>query len=829
MIKMIVAIVFFLCVTSINPFASPGGRAIADADWMELGQAQGIQSWAVDAFFVKAITVDTLGNLYAGGIFYGAGGILTGNRNEIVKWDGITWSAMPCDSPYTIFGVACFAGPGGNLYAPVSYGTPTQHDFVKWDGNKWILLESGFNRCPYSIDANNAVAVDRQGNLYIGGKFDSAGGIVVNNIAKWDGTAWSGLGSGINLNGLASIEAIAIDSSGNVYAGGRFDSAGSKAVRNIAKWDGAQWNQLGSGVNGGIRALSIDKDGAVFAGGQFDTAGEVLAHNVAKWNGNGWSPLGNGVRTSENDDPIVEVLAFDGAGILYAGGRFDTAGGAPAQNLAKWDGFAWRTLGNGGGYSDDNYNNAVIEALAFGKNGKVYAGGCFTNIGGTVAENIAQWNGSSWSAVGCPAGKGLNGFVYACAADAKGNIYAGGLFNSAGIKGLSQIGKWNGSDWIALGDGIAGSTLFGVFAVAVGRNDVLYAGGRFEGAGGIAVRNIAKWDGERWSPLGSGLSGRNNWVYTLALDNDGNLYAGGDFSVAGSTDVNAVAKWDGSSWSALGGSVGNRYGGVNALAFDKEGVLFAGGNFDTMGGKRIPHVAQWNGNEWNPLGSGINGVVSAIAIDGSGIVYAGGRFDTAGGVAARNIARWNGTSWSPLGNGVGKDVSALAIDREGILYCGGYFDTAGVLPARCLARWNGSEWAPLGSGVDDWVHGLVVDGAGNLYAGGRFGVAGEKTSPRFAICRTGGVKTITPDKGVPFRSIFSLSGDGCVHLELKTSSTVDIRIYSLSGREIVHTSSDMPQGRHVFSIRHLKSVRGVYIARVSAGGETGRWKVVLER
>ena len=44
----------------------------------------------------------------------------------------------------------------------------------------------------------NALAVDASGNLYAGGDFATAGGVTVNRIAKWDGTSWSasGLGDG---------------------------------------------------------------------------------------------------------------------------------------------------------------------------------------------------------------------------------------------------------------------------------------------------------------------------------------------------------------------------------------------------------------------------------------------------------------------------------------------------------------------------------------------------------------------------------------------------------------------------------------------------------
>jgi hypothetical protein len=47
---------------------------------------------------------------------------------------------------------------------------------------------------------------------------------------------------------------------------------------------------------------------------------------------------------------------------------------------------------------------------------------------------------------------------------------------------------------------------FPVFALAVSGSDV-YAGGNFKTAGGGAATNIAKWNGSSWSALGSGMIG----------------------------------------------------------------------------------------------------------------------------------------------------------------------------------------------------------------------------------------------------------------------------------------------------------------------------------
>ena len=49
-----------------------------------------------------------------------------------------------------------------------------------------------------------ATVVDGSGNLYIGGDFTIVGEVLANNVAKWNGSAWSALGSGVNEHGLCA-------------------------------------------------------------------------------------------------------------------------------------------------------------------------------------------------------------------------------------------------------------------------------------------------------------------------------------------------------------------------------------------------------------------------------------------------------------------------------------------------------------------------------------------------------------------------------------------------------------------------------------------------
>src|SRR5262249_54735931 len=130
-----------------------------------------------------------------------------------------------------------------------------------------------------------------------------------------------------------------------LYAGGDFD----QPVSNLAKWNGSSWSGGANGPNGdvGCFALYDDRSGpALYVGGSFiswltGTSGERV-NRIARWNGSSWSLLGSGL-----NDTVLALAAYDdGRGpALYAGGAFTQADGAQLNHIAKWDGSSWSALG----------------------------------------------------------------------------------------------------------------------------------------------------------------------------------------------------------------------------------------------------------------------------------------------------------------------------------------------------------------------------------------------------------------------------------------------------------------------------------------------------
>lgn len=690
-------------------------------------------------FFLSGIqgeirAIGTNGNtLYVGGLFTSADNVPVTN---LARWTGTNWSAVGGGANGEVNAIAIH---GNDIFIAGTFsqaGSVPASRIARWNSagaGEWTALGPGIAGTRVT-----ALALDVNGVLYAGGEFTNAGGVAVANVAKWNGTTWSALGSGLRNDPYAAWVLALATRGTELFAGGFFTDAGGVTVSCIAKWNGAGWTSLGSGVDDldylpQVTALAVSGND-LYVGGAFAKAGNVAAANVARWDGAAWSALGSGMGRYFGEIPVT-ALAVRGSRLL-AGGRFISAGGTAANNLAVWDGANWSELGGGA--------TGKIRALsAAGSN--VFVGGSFTTTNHPANRAVAKWNDTSgWQHVSSAEGLGISGEEVTAMTRFESNTYVAGTFDACGSVIASNIAAWNGVSWSALGSGVNGSVL----ALCTGA-DRVFVGGRFSTAGGVNTSNVASWDGTRWRPLGTGVSGA---VEALAWTGS-DLIVGGSFSLAGGINASNVARWDGSQWASLGNGVN---GAVYALAIQGSNV-FVGGRFTSAGGIAASNIARWNGGQWFPVGGGVGGVVnpfvrirpppvSALTVRANEL-FVGGDFAWAGGVAATNIAKWDASAWHAFGSGVTgasafappPTTSTIAINAAGVLYVGGSFISSGNRPIPSIAAWTGSAWEPLGGGITHRggsivsVNAAQVSGDGELLVGGRFGFAGEKPSANFAI------------------------------------------------------------------------------------------------
>jgi hypothetical protein len=595
-----------------------------------------------------------------------------------------------------------------------------------WDGRMWRPVGAGLDGWVHAL-----AGFDEGGRtvLVAGGEFGQAGGAPAAHVARWDGATWSPFGAGLD----ESVRALAVHDDGSgpaLYAaGGDFTQFGGDVGTGfVRRWDGNAWLPVGSQPVGPVDVLAVHDDGsgpALYAGGEFGAIDGLPAAHVARWDGAQWSALGTGT------DARVRALAGfdDGSGpALYAGGDFTSAGGSDVGYVARWQGGAWSTIGS----FPDLGVGAPVHVLAVvddGSGASLLAGGDFVSTGLEPADHVARWTGVTWEGL-TPDGSGPHGPVLALASFGNGSgdpwLVAGGRFAKAGDDVVvDDVARYGDGAWSALGRGVD-SSILALAAWDDGGGTALYAGGWLETAGEVPLANIGRWDGDGWSPLGEGIDPDGPAVQALAVWDDGNgeaLYAGGGFDVAGGQSAHGVARWDGDAWSALGTGIEHH---VYSLATWDDGTgpaLYAAGLFDEAGGVPANNIARWDGVAWSPLGAGTSQSVYVLATydDGQGeALYAAGTFQQAGGSPAKFVARWDGSGWSPLGAGLDGQVDALAVYDDGggpALYAGGWFATAGGVPAPRLARWDGAAWSAPGVTLDasaGHVKGLATfdDGSG---------------------------------------------------------------------------------------------------------------------
>ena len=435
-----------------------------------------------------------------------------------------------------------------------------------------------------------------------------------------------------------------------------------------------------------VNSSAVFDDGsgrALYVAGGFDSADGRAADGLAKWNGRSWSAVPRPEPPASRTTRLLGTFNFGGTPALYA---------QTPSGIARFDGLAWTPLGaffSGGTQADAVY--ALAEWTTPG--GPVLlAAGSFATANGVPAANLAQWNGTAWSAFTA----GTNGVIRSLVnwnENGLPRLYAGGDFTQAGGLPANRIARWNGAAWSALtagvDDGAGGGDVRTLLLWNDGGGTALYVGGDFIHAGGADAGHIARWRNSSWSAVGPNPGGP---VEQLAHFDSG---AGDRLLAIGRTaGFLGVVQKDGASWTEVTGS---------SYVWDVE--VFDEGDSDALfiSGQRFQ---RWNGTALSPVeqlpaGNGLDGAVTAIAVhdDGSGPgIFVAGRFFKAGHVPqTAGTAKWSANAWSPLASGVsvyGRGLASFDDGEGSALYLADAFlNEFGALGH--LWSWANSTWTAL--------------------------------------------------------------------------------------------------------------------------------------
>ena len=773
-------------------------HAAACALLLGAAPAQCAPSWVTTALAgtngtVNAVTwwdSDGLGPrqpvLALGGSFSAAGNVAA---NRIAWFDPSTQTWGTFGGGLSSTPRALLAMPNGDLVAGgdfnVGNGGPGDH-IARWNGSAWLPLASGCN------DAVHALTLLPGGGLVAAGAFTQAGGIPVGHVAAWNGAAWTSMGSGaVNLGGpLPPINCLATMPNGDVVAGGRFNSISGVAANCVARWNGATWSPLASGVNptlgflvNPIDALLPMPNGDLIVGGQFSSIGGTNANNAARWNGLQWSALGSGpasfvvdldttpsglvvaatltggpsfwngaswIATSGLGSGVLDVAVDPVSGTAAAGGTF----GSPSSNLALLSGTTWNAPG---GASPNGVFVGGILCSTDMPNGDLLVGGSFVSVDGVLASALATFDGVSWSSTGALSGSfPAAAQVNALRTKANGQVFVGGLFGGAfNINGTSGLAVLENGVWSSVGGGVSNGQ-FPPFVKGFGStaNGHTIVCGQFARAGGLVVNNVARWTSSAWQSLGSGTNGAVNCAVEMP---NGDIVIGGSFTQAGTTPTSRIARWNGTTWQPLAAGVS---GEVLDLVVLRNGDLVAAGNFATAGGTQANFIARWNGSNWQSLAGGMDSGINNLLLLPDGDLLATGPFTVAGGIAAQGIARWTGSAWSAVAGGLTGYIDTLHMRNNGDVVVLGSLGLVGGQPSTQVATLRSScaaTVASIGTGCTGSNGQHTLTALGRPWTGSAFVTQSTSLLPAsFAIAVYG-----LAQSQIPLASLLPYSQPGC--------------------------------------------------------------------
>ena len=335
------------------------------------------------------------------------------------------------------------------------------------------------------------------------------------------------------------------------------------------------WKPVTLGLGGSSSlpgAVMFDDDGngpnpARLHVSYFGSLGTTLGSDVARWNGAAWEPVGSCV----TGDPGVLTVAFDGtADRLFMGGNHVFADGS-AVPLKVFRNGAWE---NFPGPDEPTGNVNGIEGVDLDG-----AGPLPTELF-AVRQNLAneidviRWNGTAWSAIpGIFTSPSAGTFAQLTAVDLGSGpeLYASGTFTAVGATAANGIVKFDTqtNSWVAVGTGVANARLYArPRAMTLNGSTHLYVGGN-----SIATNNglLSRWDGTTWETVID--DGRlNAAIKSLAGFNAGDgmaLYVVGDFSTLDAAPVsNNIMKWNGTTFANVGAGMVTSSSMPESVVFD---------------------------------------------------------------------------------------------------------------------------------------------------------------------------------------------------------------------------------------------------------------------
>ncbi len=394
---------------------------------------------------------------------------------------------------------------------------------------------------------NTAYSVKAQadGKIILTGLFTEVDGKKRGGIVRYnfDGTVDSSFGT--SFKGIGIVEAIAVQADGKILVGGSFGKANGTTAFNLVRFnkDGTldgSFN-IGSGANANIapftsviQDIAVQADGKILVSGNFSRFNEQTIIGIVRLNADGTidSTFNSPFTPFDNFSNASDIL-IQSDGKIMLGGSF-TAGFNPITGIVRL---------NSDGTLDRSFSVSMtgsVLSIARQTDGKYLLGGNFVRIGDIIQRSIARLNDNGSLDASFNPGFGTDGTVQDIEIQPDGKILIGGNFR--GYNGVLQSNLTR-----ANADGSLDTT----FKIGTGANAVVYEifrqadgkvliGGDFTSYNGNQANKLARInaDGSFDSSFVSGFDAdARNSVREIVKQADGGILVGGVF-----TSYNNVAR-----------------------------------------------------------------------------------------------------------------------------------------------------------------------------------------------------------------------------------------------------------------------------------------------
>ena len=399
---------------------------------------------------------------------------------------------------------------------------------VNSQAQNWVAVDTAFN----IYDEAKFMYVDTvEDRLYLGGEFYDNGAQITGVLQYYDGYNLYNLDTfsppRLGSGGSRSM----FRYQNKLYVGGWFKQIGkNKAVsHSIAQLQNDTFitvNTIPTILSSGNVTSMVEYRGQLILGFEGDSLAGIRSRGIVSYDGSTFGPMGGGVLDEYSATIVNSVAVYKNR--LYAAGNFYTRKNGvmdqTTRNFQVWDDNkkVWTTVD---GWKGSQNSSSVNDLLEFQND--LYIMGGFSTTDSALANDLVRFDGTYFYSVG----KGAGLYFINKATVYKSELYVCGLFDEMDGIQANGIAKWNGTRWCSLSNDVFTRTgnIYGVHDIAF-YHDTLFAYGGFMKISGKEIKVLAKWVGNS-SMTGSCASPANQDTVNYNLSVVSETKANMDFKV----------------------------------------------------------------------------------------------------------------------------------------------------------------------------------------------------------------------------------------------------------------------------------------------------------